>query len=162
MSKKLKIPLLVLACVLFVVVVVLNMKKQYDLKQEEEMAAQKAIAESISNLTQINVDGFIQLLSSEDTKIVLAASLECPHCTALKPKINELAKSLNVEINYLELSTMTQEEQNKFYGSNEFLKTNTSIPLVMAIRNNEVIDSFVGNVEKEQVEAFLRKNLDIK
>lgn len=162
MNKKMKLLLLILIPILFIIIVVLNAKNQYDISQEKKKAEDATLAESIKNLTQINVDQFTQLLESENTKIVLVASLECPHCTALKPKINELAGSLNVEVNYLELTTMTEEEQNKFYNSNEFFKTNTSIPLVIAIRNNEVIDSFVGNVEKEQVEAFLRRNLDIK
>lgn len=162
MSKKIKMILLVLGCVTFIALVVLISKGQYEQTKAAKEAEEKKLAESISNLTQINVDKFVKLLGSEDTKIILVASLTCPHCTAIKPKINEIAGNLNVEVNYLEISTLTDEEKSKFYGSNEFLKEGTSIPLVMAVRNNEVVDSFVGNIEQSQIESFIKKNLSME
>ena len=44
----------------------------------------------------------------------------------------------------------------------ESLKNNNSIPLVMAVKNNEVIDSFVGEKDSKDVEEFLKKNLNIE
>lgn len=162
MNKKTKMILLALGCVIFIGLVVLISKSQYEETKAAKEAEEKELAESISNLTQIDVNKFVELLGSEETKIILAASLECPHCTAIKPKINEIAGDLKVEVNYLELSTLTEEEQNKFYGSNEFLYEGTSIPLVMAVRNNEVVDSFVGNIEQSEIESFIKKNLNIE
>ena len=57
---------------------------------------------------------------------------------------------------------MTDEENNEYYSINEFLKNNNSIPLVMAVKNNEVIDSFVGEKGSKDVEKFLKKNLNIE
>lgn len=57
---------------------------------------------------------------------------------------------------------MTDEENNEYYSINEFLKNNNSIPLVMAVKNNEVIDSFVGEKDSKDVEEFLKKNLNIE
>ena len=162
MNKKTKMILLALGCVIFIGLVILISKSQYEETNAAKEAEEKKLAESISNLTQIDIDKFVELLGSEETKIILAASLECPHCTAIKPKINEIAGDLKVEVNYLELSTLTEEEQNKFYGSNEFLYEGTSIPLVMAVRNNEVVDSFVGNIEQSEIESFIKKNLNIE
>ena len=88
--------------------------------------------------------------------------LTCPHCTAIKPVINSVVKDLNVTAYYLELSTMTDEENKEYYSINEFLKNNNSIPLVMAVKNNEVIDSFVGEKDSKDVEEFLKKNLNIE
>ena len=82
--------------------------------------------------------------------------------TAIKPVINSVVKDLNVTVYYLELSTMTDEENNEYYSINEFLKNNNSIPLVMAVKNNEVIDSFVGEKDSKDVEEFLKKNLNIE
>lgn len=162
MNKKTKIILLTLGCVIFIGLVVLISRSQYEETKAAKEAEEKKLAESISNLTQIDVDKFVELLGSEDTKIILVASLTCPHCTAIKPKINEIAGNLKAEVNYLEISTLTDEEQSKFYGSNDFLKEGTSIPLVMAVRNNEVVDSFVGNIEKSEIESFIKKNLNIE
>lgn len=162
MSKKMKMILLVLGCVVFIALVIFLSKTQYESAKKEKEAQEKALAESVSNLTEINTDRFVELLASEDTKIILVASLECPHCTAIKPKINELAAKLNVEISYLELTKMTEEDQSKFYNSNEFLSQGTSIPLVLAVRNNQVIDSFVGNIEQSEIEKFIKTNLNIE
>lgn len=162
MNKKAKMILLVLGCIIFIGFVILISKNQYEQTRATKEAEEKELAKSISNLTQISVDEFVELLKSEDTKIILVASLECPHCTAIKPKINEIAGNLKTEVNYLEISTLTEEEQSKFYGSNEFLYEGTSIPLVMAVRNNEVVDSFVGNIEQSEIESFIKKNLNIE
>ncbi len=162
MSKKMKMILLIVSMVIFITLVVLVSKSQYEETKLQKEAEEKALAESISNLDQISVDEFVEKLGSKDTKIILVASLTCPHCTAVKPKINELAKKLDVEISYLELSTLTEEEQNKFYSSNEFLAEGTSIPLVIAAKDNKVVDSFVGNIEQSEIESFIKKNLNIK
>ena len=138
------------------------MKKAYDESQKEIEEENKKAEESISNLTVINVSKMKELFSSNDTKIIFVGSLTCPHCTAIKPVINSVVKDLNVTVYYLELSTMTDEENNEYYSINEFLKNNNSIPLVMAVKNNEVIDSFVGEKDSKDIEEFLKKNLNIE
>ena len=138
------------------------MKKAYDESQKEIEEENKKAEESISNLTVINVSKMKELFSSNDTKIIFVGSLTCPHCTAIKPVINSVVKDLNVTVYYLELSTMTDEENKEYYSINEFLKNNNSIPLVMAVKNNEVIDSFVGEKDSKDVEKFLKKNLNIE
>lgn len=162
MSKKMKMILLIVGCVAFIATVILISKNQYEQTKAQKEAEEKKLTESISNLTQIDVDQFVEKLGSKDTKIILVASLTCPHCTQIKPKINELAKKLDAEISYLELSTLTEEEQSKFYSSNEFLAEGTSIPLVIAVKDNKVVDSFVGNIEQSEIESFIKKNLNIK
>ena len=162
MSKKMKMILLIVSMVVFITLVVLVSKSQYEETKLQKEAEEKALADSVSNLTKISVDEFVEKLGSKDTKIILVASLTCPHCTQIKPKINELAEKLNVEISYLELSTLTEEEQSKFYSSNEFLAEGTSIPLVIAVKDNKVVDSFVGNIEQSEIESFIKKNLNIK
>ena len=63
---------------------------------------------------------------------------------------------------YDESQKEIEEENNEYYSINEFLKNNNSIPLVMAVKNNEVIDSFVGEKDSKDVEKFLKKNLNIE
>lgn len=161
MSKAKKI-LIVIGLILIVVVSVLVAKSSYDSQIEKEKNEQKEIEDSISNLTVINLDKLEELFKSEDTKIVFIGSLTCPHCTAIKPKINNLVKELDIDVYYLELSNLTEQEEQRLYSMNEFLSQGTSIPLVMAIKNNEVIDSFVGNIETEEIESFLKKNLNLE
>lgn len=161
MSKTKKLLILV-GLALIVITSVLVAKSSYDAQKKEEEKKQEEISKSISNLTVINLDKLEELFKSEDTKIVFIGSLTCPHCTAIKPKINNLVKELDIDVYYLELSELTGEEEKRLYGMNEFLAQGTSIPLVMAIKNNEVIDSFVGNIETEEIESFLKKNLNLK
>lgn len=161
MSKTKKI-LILLGLVLILVTSILVAKSSYDMQKKKEEQEQKEIEESISNLTVINLDKLEELFKSEDEKIVFIGSLTCPHCTAIKPKINNLVKELDIDVYYLELSDLTQEEEQRLYSMNDFLTQGTSIPLVMTIKNNEVIDSFVGNIETEEIELFLKKNLNLE
>lgn len=162
MTKGVKILVVIMITVAIALTSFFVMKKAYDESQKEIEEENKKAEESISNLTVINVSKMKELFSSNDTKIIFVGSLTCPHCTAIKPVINSVVKDLNVTVYYLELSTMTDEENNEYYSINEFLKNNNSIPLVMAVKNNEVIDSFVGEKNSKDVEEFLKKNLNIE
>lgn len=162
MTKGVKILVVIIITVAIALTSIFVMKKAYDESQKEIEEENKKAEESISNLTVINVSKMKELFSSNDTKIIFVGSLTCPHCTAIKPVINSVVKDLNVTVCYLELSTMTDEENKEYYSINEFLKNNNSIPLVMAVKNNEVIDSFVGEKDSKDVEKFLKKNLNIE
>ena len=162
MTKSVKILVIIIITVAIALTSFFVMKKAYDESQKEIEEENKKAEESISNLTVINVSKMKELFSSNDTKIIFVGSLTCPHCTAIKPVINSVVKDLNVTVYYLELSTMTDEENNEYYSINEFLKNNNSIPLVMAVKNNEVIDSFVGEKDSKDVEEFLKNNLNIE
>lgn len=162
MTKGVKILVVIIITVAIALTSFFVMKKAYDESQKEIEEENKKAEESISNLTVINVSKMKELFSSNDTKIIFVGSLTCPHCTAIKPVINSVVKDLNVTVYYLELSTMTDEENKEYYSINEFLKNNNSIPLVMAVKNNEVIDSFVGEKDSKDVEKFLKKNLNIE
>ena len=162
MTKGVKILVVIIITVAIALTSFFVMKKAYDESQKELEEENKKAAESISNLTVIDVSKMKELFSSNDTKIIFVGSLTCPHCTAIKPVINSVVKDLNVTVYYLELSTMTDEENKEYYSINEFLKNNNSIPLVMAVKNNEVIDSFVGEKDSKDVEEFLKKNLNIE
>lgn len=162
MTKGVKILVVIMITVAIALTSFFVMKKAYDESQKEIEEENKKAEESISNLTVINVSKMKELFSSNDTKIIFVGSLTCPHCTVIKPVINSVVKDLNVTVYYLELSTMTDEENNEYYSINEFLKNNNSIPLVMAVKNNEVIDSFVGEKDSKDVEEFLKKNLNIE
>lgn len=162
MTKGVKILVVIMITVAIALTSFFVMKKAYDESQKEIEEENKKAEESISNLTVINVSIMKELFSSNDTKIIFVGSLTCPHCTAIKPVINSVVKDLNVTVYYLELSTMTDEENKEYYSINEFLKNNNSIPLVMAVKNNEVIDSFVGEKNSKDVEEFLKKNLNIE
>lgn len=162
MTKSVKILVIIIITVAIALTSFFVMKKAYDESQKELEEENKKAAESISNLTVIDVSKMKELFSSNDTKIIFVGSLTCPHCTAIKPVINSVVKNLNITVYYLELSTMTDEENTEYYSINEFLKNNNSIPLVMAVKNNEVIDSFVGEKDSKDVEEFLKKNLNIE
>ena len=162
MTKGVKILVVIIITVAIALTSFFVMKKAYDESQKEIEEENKKAEESISNLTVINVSKMKELFSSNDTKIIFVGSLTCPHCTAIKPVINSVVKDLNVTVYYLELSTMTDEENNEYYSINEFLKNHKSSPLVLAVKNNEVIDSFVGEKDSKDVEEFLKKNLNIE
>lgn len=161
MSRNKKI-LIIVGIVLVAIVSLIIAKSSNDAQVKAEKEEEEEIKESISNLTVIDLDKLEELFKSEDTKIVFIGSLTCPHCTAIKPKINSLTKELNIDVYYLEISELTSEEEERLYTMNDFLAQGTSIPLVMAIKNNEVVDSFVGNIEEEEIESFLKKNLNLE
>lgn len=113
-------------------------------------------------LTFINYDEYNKLLLDSEKNIVTIGQTGCSHCTATKPVLNQIAKEYNIEINYLNITDMSQKEVNSFtnslkeigYDDKDFLeKGSFGTPLTLIIENGKVISYVIG--ERPTVE-FVR------
>ena len=75
--------------------------------------------------------------------------------------MNEIADEYGIEINYINVNTLTQEQSGKlskyisFLGENEW-----GTPLTLIVNNGEVIDSANGLLDKEgYVNLFKKSNI---
>lgn len=114
------------------------------------------------NLTFIDYDEYKKLLTESGKYVVTIGQTGCSHCTATKPVLNKIAQDYDIEINYLNLTEMTQSEVNDLtnnleeigYDDEDFIERGSfGTPLTLIIKNGKVISYVIG--ERPTVE-FVR------
>jgi len=113
-------------------------------------------------LTFIDYDDYNDLLLDSGKHVITIGQTGCSHCTATKPVLNQIAKDYNIEINYLNITEMSQSDVNDLtnsletigYDDEEFLENGSfGTPLTLIIENGKVKSYVIG--ERPTVE-FVR------
>jgi thiol-disulfide isomerase/thioredoxin len=62
------------------------------------------------NINFIKYDDFKHLYDNSDSTILVLGQTGCGYCTQYKPIIDEIAKEENLDINYLDISNLSETE----------------------------------------------------
>jgi len=117
-------------------------------------------------LTMIDYSQYKELIAKEGTYVVTIGQTGCSHCIATKPVLNTIAKDYNIEMNYLNLTNMTESEKNDFYSTltdieyNEesfVSKGSIGTPLTLIIQNGKVVSYINGEKPTSQYITKLKK-----
>ena len=132
------------------------------LPQDAEYSAEKYI-------TFIDYQKYEDLIGSKDTSIIVIGQTTCSHCIAIKPALNAVAKDYDLKINYLNITDMTEEENNSFlkslktieYNDEDFVNDGSfGTPLILIIENGKVKNYISGERTISQlVREFKKLNL---
>ena len=70
-----------------------------------------------------------------------------------------MASENDVEINYLSIENFSEKELDTLYTSLGYFENNeTGIPMILVVRNKQVLDSSLENLDKEGYIEFLKNN----
>ena len=131
-----------------------------------ELIPEDAVYSKENNLTFIDYDEYEDLISENKTHVVVIGQTTCGHCIAIKPALNKVAGEYDLTINYLNLTTMTQDEYNSFnaslkeieYNDPDFVeKGSFGTPLTLIIKNGKVKDYISGARTKSQLVREFKK-----
>lgn len=113
-------------------------------------------------LNTMDYDYFEALTNvSKENTIVYLGSAKCSWCSKFKPILEEIIRENNLEVVYIDLSTVSNEEYNKItktVGRDNFSGT----PTTLIMNGNKVIDALKGYSEKEETVEFFKTNGFIK
>ena len=127
---------------------------------------QDAVYSKESSLTFIDYDEYEDLISEEDTHIVVIGQTTCSHCIAIKPALNSVAKEYDLTINYLNLTKMTEEQSDDFneslttieYNDPDFVESGSfGTPLTLIIKDGKVTNYISGQRTKSQLVREFKK-----
>lgn len=116
-------------------------------------------------ITFIEFSDYEELITSGQ-HVVVVGQTGCSHCTAIKPALNSVAKDYNITINYLNLTDMDEEIQNRFFDSlkeigyddQDFLESGSfGTPLTLIIKNGEVTGYISGERTTSQLVREFKK-----
>lgn len=109
------------------------------------------------NLTMIDFAKYKELVAEDALHVIVIGQTTCSHCIAVKPVLSRVAGNNNIEINYLNLTDMSESEQSELV---ENLKSigyadadNLGTPLTLITKNNHL----EGFIEGENPPSYFTR-----
>ena len=93
-----------------------------------------------------------EVLKSEKPVLVDFWAPWCGPCKAIGPVVEELAGQLKDSVKAMKLNVDDNQKTAIDYGVR-------SIPTLIFFKNGKAVDTIIGLVSKEKIEAMIRKNL---
>ncbi len=113
-----------------------------------------------NDLKYIDFNDYKGIVESDKKSIIVLAQHTCSACINAKSYINNLAKTLNIEINYFNLGFESQEEYDYFYGSYDYIKKQMddqtlSTPTILVVKGKKLLARQVGFENEETLKSFI-------
>lgn len=101
--------------------------------------------------------------AKDDLQIVYIGRSTCGFCVQFLPILQQAQKDYNYKTLYLDITTVkTTEQQEKILeldNENEFLNKNFgSTPMVLLMKNSEIVDTSLGYKDYSEYSEWLEKN----
>jgi len=118
---------------------------------------------TINNIVEMKYAEYENVIAKNTNQLIYVGKPTCHYCNAFAPILNKVAAANDITVNYVNTDSLTKEEANDFYYSLTFYsKEEWGTPLLLIVRNKEVIDSSIGLVTEDILIDFLKKNDIIK
>ncbi len=132
-----------------------------------------------SRLTLLDKEKTKALVNSKGTKFLFVGRKGCGICQSILPNLNSVIDKLDIEVNYLSLdvsnwrteyadifdhlaieTTITDSTGTVNEGTyGELLNQKGFTPLVIVLKDGEMVDGFVGSRDADTIEEFFSKYL---
>lgn len=123
---------------------------------ENAQKESKAVKETeMKEHTKIDVAKYLEYYAGSEQKLILVGRKGCPYCQIADPILKNLAYQYNIEINYLDTDEFTDETQTQFIKSDEQFSEGFGTPLLMIVKDNQIVDLIDGLVDTEHYVEFL-------
>ena len=114
-------------------------------------------------LNYVDYEGYKKVAKSTENKVLVLGQTTCGYCIKAKPILNEIADEYGIEINYINVDTLSSEESGKlskyisYLGENEW-----GTPLTLIVNNGKVVNSSNGLLDKDGYVGLFKKSNIIK
>jgi len=114
---------------------------------------------SNGRIVTTNIDLFKEIMASGKGAVIYVGSEYCPACVRFYPTIESLARQLNVDFFYTDLSKWSHSDKTVLYDA---LTGVRSTPTLVIVNDGELVEILVGVRQNSEVIDFLRRNGIIK
>ena len=128
-----------------------------DILEQATKEAGKISDEQREAPTDISVDDYIELYSSDDLSLVLLSKESCSYCQIAIPIIENIIYENGVKINRVDVGEMSKEDSSKLISSDEYFSEGYGTPLLMVVGENSIKDKIEGLTTKESYIEFFKK-----
>lgn len=119
--------------------------------------------DSVISINYIDLEEYKNLINSDTNEVIVVGQKNCSHCMMAKPALLSIASEYGIKINYLNMTELQQAENgteliSEFNSSLTYLQTEEwGTPLMMIVKNNEVVATSNGYISKDNYVTFLKE-----
>ena len=157
--KKTDIILIIVAVAIIAVAIIFDSnrteKAKYDLP---------VTVEGTAGLTEIDYATYKSLQEANKLFIVIIAQTGCHFCEQYRPVVEQVSTELGIPFNWIDVSTLSEDDYNDLLKSNTFFKRNKSgwgTPTTLLLNNSDTIAKIDGYVDEEGLKSFLSTNVKV-
>lgn len=105
----------------------------------------------------ISIDEYLEYYSGSSNTVVLFARDSCQYCKLATPILENIIYESDVDLKYVDLSTLSDDDKTKLANSDDYFKEGISTPLLVVVGNNSMTDYIEGLNTKENYISFFKK-----
>lgn len=109
-------------------------------------------------LNYIDIETYNKLIKEKESNVIVIGQSTCSYCVKAKVVLNEVVSKKGVEVNYLNLSYMTQDEYTKFTSSFEYFQGEFGTPVTLIVKNGKIVNMLEQLVTEEEYIKFFEEN----
>ena len=110
----------------------------------------------LSTYTTISLDEVYEKLDQKDSFILTIGSSNCSHCASFKPKMETEIKLYKVQVFYIDISELNEDEYKKFVQRMNFTGTPTTIFFEDG-KETAMSNRIEGDKDIETIESKMKK-----
>ena len=106
---------------------------------------------------EIKYNEVIEKIDNKESFVLLISQTDCTHCISYKPKLEDVANEHKINIYYIDVDLLSEEENNNLNSYINF----SSTPITVFLKNGEettVATRINGDASKEKIEKKLKTN----
>ena len=122
--------------------------------KRNEMVDSDEVYSEEKYITKINYEQYEAMFSDGEEHVIVIGRTGCSHFTEFKPAINYVAEKYNITINYIDISTITEDESTNLinnlgsrgYDEESYASDGSfGTPTTLIVKNNYISGYFVGS-----------------
>lgn len=119
----------------------------------------------VSMFDTVSSEDVVNLFDSKETQVIYIGRSTCGYCVKFLPVLQQAQKDFGYTTKYLDITTVTTEEQQNALIAKDndegFLQTNLVAgytPMVILVKDGKLVDGTVGYTEYDEFAKFLTDN----
>lgn len=166
LSKILKCAYIIIALLIVDTIILLtaNVKITTDSTKnnpQQEEPTQADVDYDVSMFKEVSMDEVIDLFDSKDAKVIYIGRATCGYCVKFLPMLQQAQDEYGYQTYYYDMDKLTDEDRQKILKKDNedgFLEENfTATPMVLVVKDGELIGPWVGYNEYDEFAQFLEK-----
>ena len=110
------------------------------------------------DLNDIDIDEYLDLKEGSEASIIYIARPTCHYCQEMEPIVRNIVYEYGIEVNYLNTDELNDDGQAKLIKSDDYFSEGYGTPLLLVVKDDEIVDIQEGLSDKDTTVNFLKDN----
>ena len=110
-----------------------------------------------NKLIELDVTEVLEKIESKDSFVLCISQTTCTHCASYKPKLKEISKEYDIEINYIDIDKYEKDEIDEFKKNVTFDGSTPVTAFIIDREESSASTRIFGDAKKSKVIDKLKK-----